>query len=411
MEEIAAAGRNNAGSVALRIQRARLIKCGYRASVAFASVGGGLSMAGGRKTRTAAKRPAPKKKASGPKRTSTAGRKAPKKKTARRAAPLAPKKTLARAAPVAPRKTLARSAAAASAAPGEGVVALALRLARVVQVGEVLAADPTTASIPDSPEFKHRFLAEGDSWFSINAVPGTNLLAALQFEHPTIILNIAEPGDTILRISALVKNQWVRKFITDRNFASKWDLLLLSGGGNDLIDSAPAIIKRPAVVGTADPADYVDSAELDRLIASVQDGFRRLAALRDEPGSSCAGKPIVTHTYDYAMPRRSPANFLFFNASGPWLHSAFADKGTPDEMRMPVTRLMLDRLGDAITALAAGPDPIPNFHVVETRGTLTLAASGAIGRSGDWENEIHPSAAGYRKLSERLSPVVRSLLP
>jgi hypothetical protein len=347
-------------------------------------------MAGGKKRPAAAKRPARKKAATA--KRPTAARRPPKGRAAPRARPVATKKAARRAAPV-----------AAAAAP-------TLQLARVVDVGQVLAADPTTASIPDSPEFRHRILAEGDSWFSINAVPGTNLIKALAFEHPTIILNMAEPGDTILRMSALVRNPWMRKFVTDRNFASRWDLLLLSGGGNDLIDSAGAIIKVPAVAGSVDTADHVDAVELARLVASVQDGFRRLAALRDEPGSSCAGKPIVTHTYDYPTPRPSPGKFLIFNALGPWLHSAFEDKGTPRAMRMPVTRLLLDALGDGITALAEGPERIPNFHVVNTRGTLEPAPAGARGASGDWENEIHPSAGGYEKLSEVVSPVVRSLL-
>lgn len=349
-------------------------------------------MSRGKKRPAAAKRPTGKKSTA---KRPSAKRAAPKKPAPPRARQVARKKVARRAAP-APRRAAAQ---------------LALQPARVVTVGEVLAADPTTASIPDSPEFTHRLLAEGDSWFSINAVPGTNLLKALAFAHPTIILDIAEPGDTILRMSALVRNPWMRKFVTDRNFASRWDLLLLSGGGNDLIDSAGAIIKAPAVAGSIDPADYVDAVELARLVASVQDGFRRLAALRDEPGSTCAGKPIVTHTYDYPTPRPSPGKFLFVDAVGPWLHSAFEDRGTPEAMRMPVARLLLDALGDGITALAQGPEKIPNFHVVNTRGTLTPAPRDATGRDGDWENEIHPSAGGYRKLSDVVSPVVRALLP
>jgi lysophospholipase L1-like esterase len=78
---------------------------------------------------------------------------------------------------------------------------------------------------------------------------------------------------------------------------------------------------------------------------------------------------------------------------------------------MPVSELLLGRLSDGIQALAQGPDPIENFYVVDTRDALTPAAASATGPSGDWENEIHPSAEGYRKLAERISPVVRSLLP
>lgn len=354
-------------------------------------------MRGAKKKSTAAK-PARKRRPPSPARP-VAERPARKKAAPPRKVRVVPPTRPKRAAP-APRTVRARRVAGAAG----------LQRARVVSVGEVLAADPTTASLPYSPEFTHRLLAEGDSWFSINAVPGTNLLHALTFEHPTIILNIAEPGDRIVRMSTLVKNPWLRKFTTESNFAARWDLLLLSGGGNDLIDSLDAILKTPAVAGSTDPVDYVDAPQLADLIDKIQKGFRRLADLRDQPGSTCAGKPIVTHMYDYVTPRPSPARFFLGDALGPWLLPALEAKGVPAEVHMPVARLLLGHLGDAIHALTEGPERIDNFHVVRTREALAPAPADARGRVGDWENEIHPSAEGYRKLSELVSPRVRSLL-
>jgi hypothetical protein len=334
----------------------------------------------------------------------TSGRPGSKRPAGKKTAP--PRKTR-----VARSTTKKRAARAPRAARALRVAAAAgLQTARIVSVGEVLAADPTTASLPYSPEFTHRLLAEGDSWFSINAVPGTNLLHALTFEHPTIILNIAEPGDRIVRMSTLVKNPWIRKCITEANFAADWDLLLLSGGGNDLIDSLDAIIKTPAAGGGTAPEDYVDTVQLADLIDSIQRGFRRLAGLRDQLGSTCAGKPIVTHMYDYVTPRPSPTRFFLGDMLGPWLLPALERKGAPAEMHMPLARLLLRRLGDGIHALTEGPERIETFHVARTRETLTPAPADARGPIGDWENEIHPSAEGYRKLAERVSPLVRSLL-
>jgi lysophospholipase L1-like esterase len=352
----------------------------------------------------------------GAKKKSTASKTARKGKPPSPTRPVSERPARKKAAP--PGKVqVARTTSPKRAAHGPRTVralrvagAAGLQPARVVSVGEVLAADPTTASLPYSPEFTHRLLAEGDSWFSINAVPGTNLLHALTFEHPTIILNIAEPGDRIVRMSTLVKNPWMRKFTTEPNFAASWDLLLLSGGGNDLIDSLDAILKTPAVAGSTDPVDYVDALQLADLIENIQKGFRRLADLRGQPGSTCAGKPIVTHMYDYVTPRPSPTRFFFGDALGPWLLPALEAKGAPAEVHTPVARLLLGRLGDAIHALAEGPERIENFHVVRTREALTPAPADAKGPVGDWENEIHPSAEGYRRLSELVSPRVRSLL-
>jgi len=326
---------------------------------------------------------------------------APKRGAPKRATPkgAAPKRKASKVhAPVAASEPKARVRAA---------VVAALQRPRVVTLGEVLAPDATAGTIPDSPEFARRVLAEGDSWCSIVAVPGTNLLQELRFAQPTVILNIAEPGDTILRMSTLAKNPWLQKLIADRNFASKWDLILLSGGGNDLIDSAAAIIKAPAAIGDADPVDYVDERELDALVASVQDGYRRMVALRDLSGSSCIGKPVVTHTYDYPTPRPAPARFGPFKVLGPWLNAALENRGTPHALRGPITALMLDRLAEGILALA---DELANFHVVDTRRTLTPASPDATGSDADWENEIHPNLGGYRKLSEVISPEIRALL-
>jgi lysophospholipase L1-like esterase len=48
---------------------------------------------------------------------------------------------------------------------------------------------------------------------------------------------------------------------------------------------------------------------------------------------------------------------------------------------------------------------------VDTLGTLTPALAGSPGQSNDWENEIHPTSAGYRLLAAKWKPVIENLLP
>ncbi|MEA3411627.1 MAG: hypothetical protein U9R74_08815 [Pseudomonadota bacterium] len=136
----------------------------------------------------------------------------------------------------------------------------------------------------------------------------------------------------------------------------------------------------------------------------VQEGYRRLVAVRDREGSPARGKPIVTHTYDCATPRNSPARFLFVPLLGPWLHKAVKGAGVPERDRVAVSDYLAKRLADAIPALQKAPDRVPNFHVVDTLGTLTRARPGSIGESGDWINEIHPMTDSPASAQAQTSP-------
>jgi hypothetical protein len=53
---------------------------------------------------------------------------------------------------------------------------------------------------------------------------------------------------------------------------------------------------------------------------------------------------------------------------------------------------------------------LPDFHVVNTQDTITPAALGETGESGDWMNEIHPGADGYKKLATKIARRVRRYL-
>ena len=106
------------------------------------------------------------------------------------------------------------------------------------------------AESPDNPDYPWHFLAEGDSWFTIAAIPSSNLLLELRLGRWTQILNLAYPGDTLRNIQALVGNKDLTRFLAKKNFCSHFDALLLSGGGNDLIDGVGALIRRKPPPGT-----------------------------------------------------------------------------------------------------------------------------------------------------------------
>jgi hypothetical protein len=252
-------------------------------------------------------------------------------------------------------------------------------------------------------------LAEGDSWFTIGGLFSTNLLMSLRFHKATLVLKCASPGDTLVHMSALAHNH-VYKEALRHDYA--WDAILLSGGGNDLIDRADEIILDKAQrrgIAIHGPDDYCDTEQLDSLIDDIQFGYRTLVGVRDSAGGPGADAPIFVHTYDYPTARSAPAHFLFTSA-GPWIHRALTRAGVPEHDWPLLTDYLFDQLAEAILELTRPPHTLPGFQVIDTRHTLQRAEPGTVGISGDWLNEIHPVEDGYdklaRKIEKRLIPLL-----
>lgn len=260
---------------------------------------------------------------------------------------------------------------------------------------------------PDPPPWAERlfhkwnFLSEGDSWFTMAGLPTSNLLFEMRFPVATRIVNCAMPGDTIKRISQITKNPSLQRGLSKHD-GEKWDLILLSGGGNDLIDEADAILINAEERGSLkmnNPADYCHQPHLDALIRRITKGYQHIVELRDEPGAPSNGVPIVCHTYDYPTANNSPARFLGAGLLGPWLYRAFRKDRIPEEDWVPLADYMFEYLAQGILSLDG---QLPNFHVVDTRKTLVRPQPGSRGESGDWLNEIHPNSKGYSKLARRI---------
>ena len=254
---------------------------------------------------------------------------------------------------------------------------------------------------PDDPQFKLKILAEGDSWFSLRGIPTSNLLITLDFKVQTLVVSCAQPGDTIRKMSDMVKNQGF-KSMTSAKFGYQWDAILLSGGGNDLIDNAKGIIKR--VPGDSDdPAAYCDEAILQQTLTDISSAYQQLVKWRDRKGSSCPGCLMIAHTYDWATPRNAPSRFFGLKLKGPWLYKALVQAQVPETMWIAVSDYLIGRLGQTIVNTA---NSLPNFKVARTQGTLTRAKLGTTLFSGDWADEIHPSMKGYDKLAKKIAALI-----
>jgi len=265
--------------------------------------------------------------------------------------------------------------------------------------GEAMAVDLNAYAL--------RLLAEGDSWFSLGSVPPKNLIFELRYAESAVVLNLAYPGDEVQRMFRRMTDYgdefagWLSMRSTFR-----WDAILLSGGGNDLVAALPHLLRAGVAVADIDPEHperLIDSAALAQLRRYLTESYTGFVGVRDRPGSPNAGVPMFAHTYDYPTPNDAPARGpLGIRLGGPWLFPSV--NGTlPTELWEPVIDYLVDRIAETLLEL---PAQLPQFHVVDTRGTLRRARLGAGGPSGDWENEIHPDRGGYRKLAARIAAAI-----
>jgi lysophospholipase L1-like esterase len=272
---------------------------------------------------------------------------------------------------------------------------------KIVFPAEIDTTDPATT--PSS--YERLVLAEGDSWFSFGSVRLNNLLQKLKFKRNTLLVTLAMPGDTITRMSNMTKKNEALDLLLSQSHGYPWNAILLSGGGNDVIDLAKKIVVSPTGGGKK-TTDYIDANELVRALDMVEKSYEAIVKMRDRKQSPCPGVPIIVHTYDYCTPRDCPAQFLVIKR-GPWLYDAMKNAGIPPAKWNAVADHIMGALADRLVALGA---KLPNFHVVDTRGTLKRADSGSTGISNHWENEIHPTGDGYGKLAVPLSATVNQQL-
>ena len=213
------------------------------------------------------------------------------------------------------------------------------------------------AETPDNPDYPWHFLAEGDSWFTIAAIPSSNLLLELRLGRWTQILNLAYPGDTLRNIETLVSNKDLTRFLAKKNFCSHFDALLLSGGGNDLINGVGELIRTEPRARRRSGA----AGELRRRAGVRRPAAEGAGGVRDHRrgarlGHSLSrGSPAFVHTYDYATPRDAPARFVgAVPIAGPWLFKAFAGSGIDISLQQRIADLLTDGLADALLGARLG---------------------------------------------------------
>jgi hypothetical protein len=234
-------------------------------------------------------------------------------------------------------------------------------------------------------------MADGDSWFDYPKIllTGGAVIDHLEKLSGVKILNTAHYGDSVQQMLGVEKRRRIEALLKDPGF----DILLFSGGGNDIVGDQFCLWLKPNTGGGA--ASAVDTGRLQEILGVVEDGYRDLIDIRDRCAPDCW---IVTHAYDFPQPRDKGVCGL-----GPWLKPSLDYRGWKKAAdQFAIAKMVLSAFNDLLVALeveqkAAGK----HFLHVRTQGTLDPHA--------DWANEIHPNAAGFTKIARVFSTALNGI--
>jgi lysophospholipase L1-like esterase len=252
-----------------------------------------------------------------------------------------------------------------------------------------------------------RILAEGDSWMSVFRPGQGNLLSFIETTAQVVILDLSYPGDTLAQMASGGQFELFRRLTGDARHGYAFDLILLLGGGNDVIGAG---LERFLVGQGRRPGrlrDCIHEKRLKAVLAEVGAHFEKFLAALGESELNAA-TPILACTYDYVTPREAGITVLGATLDGPWILPVMREKGIADpRLQKAITDHLLRRFRRLLFGLARRHRK--RFVVVDTLGTLAPAIAHER-ESADWADEIHPSAAGWRKLAKRFEPEIERLL-
>lgn len=239
-----------------------------------------------------------------------------------------------------------------------------------------------------------QIFAEGDSWFEY-PVPffGGGIVPRLEKRLGVPILNLAKAGDEVRFMLGVEERILLTSQLrTGSPAGGPWDVLLFSGGGNDIVDNPMALwIKtwNPAVP----PAKHINQARFDTALALVRAGYEDLIALRDELSPSTH---LVFQGYDFAIPDgRGICGY------GPWLKPTFDLHKFPTRAAaQEVVKAMLQQFAAMLKSLAAKP----KISFINTQGTLAPQTS-------SWHNELHPTKTGFNQFADVFYTELKKVFP
>lgn len=262
---------------------------------------------------------------------------------------------------------------------------------------------------------------EGDSWFStplamnlldwiVSPAPQDEERGVPLLGNGGLFFRAERSGDHASRNPDDPKrSMFVRDNIDDligwySNF--EFDLILLSAGGNDFVDS---FLKRTLGNRSGLSAQAAFQLVLD---SGKYETVRKAYALFLQAAIAARpGVPVLAHSYDYPQligraGALTPGNIgvaaLLKKSVGPWIGPHI--QGIVEAERIAFVRMLIDGFEhNVLRALKNDARFAATFDYVDLRGTLA--------RADQWFDEMHPTEAGFHALATKVRGAMIGKLP
>ncbi len=254
--------------------------------------------------------------------------------------------------------------------------------------------DVYRAGIPDiftrADERPRCILAEGDSWFKY--VVGKALIYYIDRPRRNEVMNLASPGD---EVDDMLSPEQVRRLRRELrrgpSRSRKYDLLLFSGGGNDLLGQGRFRLWLNQYEPGMTAKEVLNEKTLKPKLQVLEQRYLELIGIRDSFSPSTL---MYFHGYDFAVPNGKP---VCKGGPGPWLKPGLVERGVPANLRHEVVAEFLIRFDKMLRRLARNGD-----KVINSQGTLTKQ---------EWANEIHPTNPGFKKIATLFNSQINQDFP
>jgi len=241
-----------------------------------------------------------------------------------------------------------------------------------------------------------QILAEGDSWFDYPVLFfGGGIIPRLETRLGVPILCLAKAGDEVRYMLGVEERTLLARHLTDGCPAGgPWDVLLFSGGGNDIVDNPMALWVKDWDAAKP-PIEHLHRERFDTALALVRAGYEDLIDMRNRLSPNTR---LVFQAYDFAIPDgRGICNL------GPWLKPTFDLRGFPNrQAAFEVVQEMLKRFAAMLAAIEAAHPTSVTF--INGQGTLAPQTS-------SWHNELHPARNGFEKFADLFYGRLKALFP
>lgn len=263
---------------------------------------------------------------------------------------------------------------------------------KALKKGRVLRTESTIAALETTPSL--RILAEGDSWFDFpfggRPFKSGDVIARLQERMNVPILNEAVRGDEVRQLLGVKQRQRIEDLLADDEL--RFNVLLFSGGGNDIVGDAFCLWLNDRAAVDGDVERAVNESAFSHALGIVRSGYEQLIAIRDAAMRISPPRSITLflHAYDFARPSGKGVC-----GYGPWLKPSLSYRGWTDMAEgTAIVRIVLTRFRQMLEDLARQSTDVIVINTQQTLGPT------------DWNDELHPNRTGFGKIAERFHEAI-----